>query len=183
MTRLIVWIFGGLLLGGLIHVVVILTLPNLATRDVWSQIAALNTHENMTAIAAPEPGEANPLGLDPALLYGICQLDLDEGPGVVNGTLPLSFWSVAVFDRQGQIVYSTTNRSGSGTGRALDMGIFNPAQMRLLAEQRFEIEEGLLIVEAPSDDVMVVIRLAPAHAAMRARYRDMLNDLRCLTIR
>ncbi|MCD7059435.1 DUF1254 domain-containing protein [Pelagibacterium xiamenense] len=183
MTRLFVWIFGGLLLGGLIHLVVILALPHLATRDLWSQVAALGTLENMTPIAAPAPGEPNPLGLDPALLYGVCQIDLDAGPGVVNGTLPLSFWSLAVFDRQGQIVYSTTSRSGSGVGRTLDMGIFNPAQMRLLAEQRFEIEEGLLIVEAPSDDVMVVIRLAPAHDAMRARYRDMLDQLRCLTIR
>lgn len=180
MTRLLMWILGGLLLGGLIHLVVILTLPNLATRDLWSQMSALDTLEDMTVIAAPEPGEANPLGLDPSLLYGVCEIDLDAGPGVVNGTLPLSYWSVAVFDRAGQVIYSTTNRSG--TGSTLDMGIFNPAQMRLLAEQRFEIQEGLLIVEAPSDAVMVVIRLAPAHAAMRARYRDMLDALRCLTI-
>lgn len=180
MIRLAVWIFGGLLLGGLIHLAVVLMLPNFATRDLWNQFEALDTFENTTVFAAPAAGDPNPLGLDPALLYWACQLDLDSGPGVVNGALPKSFWSVSVFDRQGRVIYSTTNRSGPGD--ALDMGVFNPSQMRLLAEQRFEIQEGLLIVESPSDAVMIVIRLAPPHDAMRARYRDALEALRCLTI-
>lgn len=181
MTRLLVWILGGVLLGGLIHLIVILTLPGAATRDIWNRLAAYDAVEQIVVLDDIAPGEPNPLGLDPELLYGVCQLDLRDGPGVINGQLPLSFWSVAVFNRQGHVIYSTTNRSGSG--QMLDMGIFNPAQTRLLAEQRFEIEEGLLIVEAPGNDVFVTLRLAPPHPAMRDRYRDQLAALRCLTIR
>lgn len=180
MIRLLVWILGGVVLGGVIHLVVILTLPDAAARNVWQRLAALDTVQQMTVLDDIAPGESNPLGLDPELLYGVCQLGLRDGPGVVNGELPLSFWSVAVFNRQGHVIYSTTNRSGSG--RTLDLGVFNPAQTRLLAEQRFEIEEGLLIVEAPGNDVMVVVRLAPPHHAMRERYREALSNLRCLTI-
>lgn len=181
MTRLLVWILGGVLLGGLIHLVVILALPGAATRDIWHRLAAYEAVERMVVLDDVLPGAPNPLGLDPELLHGVCQLDLRDGPGVVNGQLPLSFWSVAVFNRQGHVVYSTTNRSGSG--QTLDMGIFNPAQTRLLAEQRFEIEEGLLIVEAPGNEVFVALRLAPPHPSMRDRYREQLSALRCLTIR
>jgi uncharacterized membrane protein len=181
MKRLLIWLFAGAMLGGLIHLIVILTLPGMATRDLWNRLAVLEAVETFKVLEDIPPGAPNPLGLDPELVYGICQLDLRDGPGIVNGPLPLAFWSVGVFNRQGHVIYATTNRSGSG--QAIDMGIFNPAQTRLLAEQRFEIADGLLIVEAPGNNVMVVMRLAPPHRAMRERYAEALANLECATIR
>ena len=72
---------------------------------------------------------------------------------------------------------STTNRDS--TSKLLDLGLFNPAQTRLLAEQKLDVAEGLLIVEAQEDDLLVVVRLAPPHPAMRARYEKALAGLRC----
>ncbi|WMT87996.1 hypothetical protein NO932_05145 [Pelagibacterium sp. 26DY04] len=181
MSRLFFWIIGGLVLGGVIHLIVILTLPNAATHDIWNRLEEAAPLETLVVLDDLAPGEPNPLGLDPELLYAVCRLDLEDGPGIVNGQLPLAFWSVAVFNRQGHVIYSTTNRSGSGA--LLDMGLFNPAQTRLLAEQRFEIDEGLLIVEAGGNDAAVVVRLAPPHPAMRERYREALAALDCGTIR
>lgn len=181
MSRLLFWIVGGAVLGGLIHLVVILTLPGAATRDIWTRLETAAPLETLVVLDDIAPGQPNPLGLDPELLYGVCRLELGDGPGIVNGQLPLAFWSVSVFNRDGHVVYATTNRSGSG--QLLDMGIFNPAQTRLLAEQRFEIDEGLLIVEAGGNDVAVVVRLAPPHRAMRDRYREALAALSCGTIR
>lgn len=180
MSRLLFWIVAGAVLGALIHLIVILTLPASATRDVWHRLEQLAPLEATVILDDIAPGEPNPLALDPELLYGVCRLNLRDGPGVVNGQLPLTFWSVAVFNRDGHVIYSTTNRSGSGA--LLDMGLFNPAQTRLLAEQRFEIDEGLLIVEAGGNDVAVVVRLAPPHQAVRERYRQALSQLGCSTI-
>ena len=181
MSRLLFWIVGGVVLGGLIHLVVILTLPGAATRNIWNRFEDIAPLETLVVLDDIAPGEPNPLGLDPELLYGVCRLELGDGPGVVNGQLPLAFWSVAVFNAKGHVIYATTNRSGSG--QLLDMGIFNPAQTRLLAEQRFEIDEGLLIVEAGGNQVAVVVRLAPPHRAMRESYREALSGLSCATIR
>jgi uncharacterized membrane protein len=179
--RTLFFILGGLVFGGIIHVVVILSLPQFASRDIWTRLAALDAVERIEVLEDIVPGEPNPMHLDPELIYGVCQLSLAEAPGLINGQLPLSFWSIAVFNRAGHVIYSTTNRSGSGA--MLDMGIFNRAQTRLLAEQRFEVEEGLLIVESDTDDIMIVVRLAPSHPATRDRYRDMVSNLRCLNIR
>ncbi len=181
MKRLLLWLLAGVMLGGLIHIVVILTLPGSATRDLWSRLSSLEAAETFKVLEDIPPGAPNPLGLDPELVYGFCELNLRDGPGTVGGSLPLAFWSVAVFDRQGHVIYSTTNRSGEGN--TIDMGIFNPAQTRLLAEQRFEIDDGLLLVESPGNEVMVVIRLAPPHHAMRERYAEALAGLECGTMR
>lgn len=177
MTRLLLWIAGGLVLGAIIHIGVILLLPSLAPLSTWDRVTALGAENGPIILAPPAAGEANPLRLDPALTYAACQIDLSAGPGSVAGTLPRSFWSVAVYDKAGMVVYATTNRDGIGS--RLDLGIFNQAQTRLLAEQKLDIAAGLLIVESPTDSVMVVVRLAPPHPVNRARYENALEGLSC----
>ncbi len=177
MIRTLLWLLAGLLLGGVIHIVTILALPLYATNDVWTRIAALNATDKVVVLPKVAPGEPNPLRLDPELTYAVCQLDLSFGPGVVNGVMPNAFWSLAVFDRSGTVLYSTTNRDG--IGQTLDVGVFNPAQTRLLAEQQLDVAEGLLIVESRSDDIFVAVRLAPPHPAMRARYEQALGQIFC----
>ena len=181
MRRTLLYLLAGLVLGGIIHIAVILILPQFATRDIWSRVMAMDALEDMVVLAPVAPGADNPMQLDPALVYGVCRLSLAEAPGLVNGAMPLGFWSVAVYNDQGHVIYSTTNRSGSG--QTIDMGIFNQAQTRLLAEQRIDIADGLLIVESGSDDIFVVMRAAPPHEAMRARFAEALDAIRCLNIR
>ena len=177
MIRTLLWLFGGVLLGGLIHLIVILMLPMLASKDVWTKVTALEARNKVVVLPAVLPGTPNPLHLDPGLAYAICQVDLSQGPGVLTGTLPDGFWSLAVFTRAGIIAYSTTNRDG--IGRIRDLGIFNAAQTRLLAEQQIDISEGLLIVEAPADDIFILVRFAPPHPTMRPRFETALSQLAC----
>lgn len=177
MIRTVLWVFGGLVLGGIIHIAVILALPTLTGSGVWSEVTAMGALNKPVVLPAAAPGKPNPLHLDPELAYAVCQIDLRHGPGVVAGTLPQAFWSVAVYNRNGVALYSTTNRDG--IGQTLDLGLFNQAQTRLLAEQKLDVAEGLLIVESAVDDVYVVIRLAPAHQVMRPRYEAQLKTLTC----
>jgi uncharacterized membrane protein len=180
MVRTILYAVAGVLLGLAIHLVVILTLPALAENNVYGKIAAIDAVNKTVLLPMPKPGEANPLHLDPDLSYAVCRLDLSGGPGELTGTLPVAFWSVAVYDKTGTVLYSTTNRDG--IGQTLDLGIFDPAQTRLLAEQKIEIAAGLLIVESRSDEVFVLVRLASPHAAMRDRYEAQLQRLSCRNI-
>lgn len=177
MLRTALYIAAGVLLGVVIHIVVILTLPSLATNNVATRLAALAQLNKPVLLPAIKAGSPNPLKLDPDLTYALCRLDLKSGPGQVTGTLPLSFWSVAVYDAAGTVLYSTTNRDG--IGQTLDLGIFDAAQTRLLAEQKIDIDTGLLIVESQTDDVYVVVRLAPEQPAMRDRYAGQLSKLVC----
>jgi uncharacterized membrane protein len=180
MVRTLLYIVGGVLLGLVIHLVVILILPRISENSVYTRIAAMDALNKTNLLPLPKPGEPNPLHLDPDMSYALCKLQLASGPGELTGTLPLSFWSVAVYDNTGAVLYSTTNRDG--IGQTLDLGIFDPAQTRLLAEQKIDISPGLLIVEARTDEVFVIVRLAPEHPSMRARYEDQLSRLACRNI-
>lgn len=177
MTRIILWLLGGVLLGGIIHIVVILTLPMLAEETTWSRMEQYEARNRMLILPPVEVGQPNPLGLDPELVYGLCQIDLDEGPAYLRGTLPDAFWSLALFNEAGIVIYSTTNRDG--IGQTVDLGIFNADQTRLLAQQQLDIEEGLLVVEAPSDRLFVLVRLSPPHEVMRPRFAERLSAISC----
>ncbi len=180
MARTLIWIIAGAVLGAIIHLSVILALPPLATRDVWSKVTALNATDAVAVLPEVKAGQPNPLRLDPGLAYAVCQVDLRKGPGVVSGVLPQGYWSLAVYNRAGAVIYSTTNRDG--IGQTLDLGIFNAAQTRMLAEQQLDIAEGLLIVESAADDVFAVIRLAVPHPIMRPRFEAALKDIVCSNI-
>jgi uncharacterized membrane protein len=177
MMRTILWVLAGIFAGVLIHLIVILSLPALASHDVWSRVTELGANNKAVVLPAVVAGAPNPLRLDPELSYAVCQMNLSTGPGVVSGTLPDAFWSLAVYNRSGAVIYSTTNRDG--IGQTLDLGIFNVAQTRLLAQQKLDIAEGLLIVESTDDDVFVVVRLAPPYPAVRQRYETMLGAIQC----
>lgn len=180
MIRTGLWLLAGVVLGGIIHIAVILSLPALSATAAWDRVAVAGTGPGPTILPAARAGQPNPLRLDPELAYAVCRIDLKAGPASVSGTLPQAYWSVAVYSRAGTVVYSTTNRDGIGT--ALDLGVFNPGQTRLLAEQKLDVAEGLLIVEAKEDDLFVVVRLAPPHPEMRERYEKALSALKCGTI-
>ncbi|MEO9297951.1 DUF1254 domain-containing protein [Devosia alba] len=177
MTRFLLWLIGGVVLGGIIHIMVILTLPLLDDDTVWTRIAALDADNKMVVLPELAPGEPNPLGLDPVLIYGVCRLDLAQGPGYLSGVLPDAPWSVAIFNAAGVIIYSTTNRDG--IGQTLDLGIFNAAQTRLLAQQQLDVAEGVLVVESASNQLFTLVRLIPPHQAMRTRFANKLAESRC----
>lgn len=179
MTRFLLWLLGGVVLGGIIHIVVILALPALAEQSLWSRVADIEADNRMVILPRVVAGEPNPLGLDPALAYGLCRVDLANGPAYVSGVLPEGFWSVALFNPSGIVTYSTTNRDG--IGKTLELGIFNAAQTRLLAQQQLDIAEGLLVVESASDELLILVRLAPPHDAMRTRFEQELGEVECGT--
>jgi uncharacterized membrane protein len=153
----------------------------LAANTVYSRLSGFNALNSTVLLPEIKPGDANPLRLDPNLSYALCRLDLSKGPGELTGTLPMSFWSVAVYDASGTVIYSTTNRDG--VGQTLDLGIFDPGQTRLLAEQKIDVAAGLMIVESTTDDLFVLVRLAPPQPAMRDRYAQQLGKLACRNIK
>ena len=96
-----------------------------------------------------------------------------EGPRLLQGQLLLE----DVEDRAGTVVYSTSN--SKGIGKNLDVGIFDADQTRLLAQQKIDVADGALIVGTNTDDVLVVVRLAPPQPAVRFRLEQMLAKINC----
>jgi uncharacterized membrane protein len=175
--RSLLWAVAGLVLGGIIHIVVILTLPAFAATRAWDRIAALDALNKPVVLPEVAQGQPNPLGLDPDLAYAVCRFDLRGGAASISGDLPEDFWSIAVYDRAGTVIYSGTNRDNAS--QSLNVGFFDPGQTQLLAQQKLDVDDDLDIVEVQEDDVFALVRLAPPESVMRPRYEDALRALTC----
>ena len=55
--RTLLWVGAGIVLGGIIHIAVILALPTLASEGLWPRIAALGALNKTVVLAVPATGE------------------------------------------------------------------------------------------------------------------------------
>ena len=58
MIRWILWLLGGVILGGMIHLTTILILPRTATQDAYSRIAAVAPVNAVAPLPAPTTAAA-----------------------------------------------------------------------------------------------------------------------------
>ena len=80
MIRIALWMLGGVLLGGIVHLTTVLWLPELATQDAYSRLAPVAPINAVAAVAAPTPDKTAVPFLDPAFAMAVCRYDLTDGP-------------------------------------------------------------------------------------------------------
>ena len=79
MVRLALWIFGALLLGGIVHLSTVLAMPRTAKQDAYSRLAPLAPVNVLTPLAAPTAADAVMPFMDPAFAVAVCRYDLTAG--------------------------------------------------------------------------------------------------------
>ena len=81
MIRWLFAILGGVLLGGVVHLVSVLVLPRVATLDAYSRLAPITKLNAVTALPAAPPGSAPKPIKDPALAcaLGLIQACIASG--------------------------------------------------------------------------------------------------------
>lgn len=180
MIRFIQWCVGGLILGLIIHLTVIFTIPKVAPNDVWARVTALGPAQTILTFAEIKSGDVNPLQLDPAMNHATCHISLDKGPVSFSGELPASFWSVAVIDRNGTVVFSTTNRLGDG--RSINISAFNASQWSNISRQQYDIAEDAIRIQVPNDDIFFLVRAWPQTPFMRTRFDESIRTMSCASL-
>ncbi len=171
MKRTFIFIIGGILLGGIIHVAIVFMVPYYADHDAWAEMHRFGRDGQFHVLPVPQPGAEPLAALDPRMLQAVCRFSLGRGPVRVRATLADEFWSVAVFDRRGRNVYSLNDRSVDST--RLDLVILTPVQMAQLRQdppasletavvQELPINAGIVLIRAfvPDDSLMPAISAA-----------------------
>ena len=111
--------------AGAIHIGAILLVPCFAEGDGWSRLAAASPATTASP-KFPSSAEGGVAGLDPLFVNGACRLDLGEAPAGITVDARDRFWSVALYDPSGAILFSLNDRTAV-EGR-LDMIVVNAAQ-------------------------------------------------------
>jgi uncharacterized membrane protein len=167
MIRWLLWIMGGVLLGGIVHLATVLMLPSTATRDAYSRIAAITPLNAVVPLPAPTPDKAPMPFMDPAFSTAVCRYDLSSGPLKLTTPVSQAYTSVSFYARQGAAYYAINDRAAGR--RVIELDLMTTEQHSQLPEEEDVTAADRLIVDSPTRTGLVVIRaLAPEPGLMPA---------------
>ncbi|MDQ2633058.1 MAG: DUF1254 domain-containing protein [Pseudomonadota bacterium] len=156
MLRLFYIVLIGLVGAGIVHIAVLLLLPQFSERDAWSSLAEAADYYKAVRI---DPGDGRPpvvKAVDPLFHAAACRFDLDEGPVHIRAPGNVPFWSVSIYNRAGQNIYSFNDRAtDNGT---LDFVVLTSSQMIELRKQMPEEFSKAIFVEAAIGEGIVMVR-------------------------
>lgn len=155
MARFLHAIILGLVGAGIIHIAVLLMVPAYSQRDAWSALSELSNYNNVTRL--DRPGAEPVIGsIDPLFNVVACRFDLSDGVVRLLGGGKIPYWSMSVYNRAGQNIFSVNDSSTSGS--SFDFVIATPAQMIELRNTMPADFDRSIFVEADIDEGIVVVR-------------------------
>jgi len=170
----------GLVGAALIHLAIVLMLPQLSANDVWRQVETNTELDTPFRLdhAGNGVGIAAARSLDSLFAVVACRYDLSNGVFSVTTPDSSDFWSVAVFDDYGRILFSANDRIvASGD---LDLAVALPLQLRVLQQTpRAEYADAIL-TEADRNEGFVVIRVFRPDKTWEPVVEDFIDNVECV---
>ncbi len=177
MIRLILWIIAGLFLGTILHIVAVIGLPAFSPDRIWTRVEALAPNDTIVVLDSVKADRETLPMLDPAMEHALCRFSTESSPQLISGAVDGVYWSLGLFNRQGEILYSLNDRSiGMGS---LKLVVTTQRQLLSLQENPPEDLEEFVIVEAPEQDMFVLVRSFRDDSSASPGIRKMLNELSC----
>ena len=177
MIRMVLWLLGTLLLGGIVHLATVLLLPNLATQDAYARVSAIAPVNAVVPLPPPTPENAIMPFMDPAFAVSVCRYDLSRG--ALKFTVPISqaYTSVSFYTR-GDVAYYAINDRAAGR-RVIELDLMTVAQRADLPENEDITRADRLIVTSPTTRGLIVIRALTPEAGWTPAARNALAAARC----
>ncbi|MBK8008450.1 MAG: DUF1254 domain-containing protein [Rhizobiales bacterium] len=181
MMRILIPILSGLVLGGLVHVVSIFALPQLAQNDAFARLSALGKVNEIVRLPEPTPFESVLPKLDPAFVFAACVFDLSRGPLSISIPTTPDMTSVAFYTRQGRVFYSLNDRAAAR--RSIDLQLMTGPQRAILPSNEDVTAADRLIVESPATEGIVFVRAFVREPGAKNAIRALLGGAKCAPLR
>ena len=160
MIRWLLWILGGILLGGIVHLSTVLLLPSTATRDAYDRLLAVAPVNAIAQLPAPTPEKALLPFTDPAFSAAVCRYDLSGAPLKLTIPVTQAYTSVSFYTRYGVAYYAINDRAAGR--RVIELDLMTTEQHNEMPEEEDVTAADRLIVDSPTPTGLIVIRaLAP----------------------
>jgi len=146
----------GLIGAALLHLVIVLLLPDFSERDAYTRVLAEGESHRFYRLGE-KPDRAGLSKDDPFVDTAVCAFDVSEGPlrlTAPNGGVP--FWSLAVYDQSSNEVFSINDRTSAGG--VLDVVIATPVQLTSLRQAQPPALSQSILVETTQAEGYVVLR-------------------------
>ncbi len=165
MIRWLLLLFGGALLGGIVHLATVIILPRTATQDAYARLTRIAPVNTVTALPAPTPENATMPLMDPAFTSAVCRYDLSQGPLKLTVPVSLAYTSVSFYTRYDVAYYAINDRAAGR--RVIELDLMTAEQHNQMPEEEDVTAADRLIVESPTMTGLIAIRaLAPEPGLM-----------------
>ncbi len=177
MNRLWHALLLGLFGAGIVHIAILMLLPHYTERDAWSMLSQRSDYYAMTEIGGS--GATTPLvrSVDPLFAAVACRFDLADGVVHVAGDGTVPFWSMSVYDRNGQNIYSFNDRTAPDG--MVDFVVLTPVQTIEVRKTLPESFVDAVFVEADLAEGIVVVRAFVPDPTWRTAIDRFLSGISC----
>lgn len=156
MIRLAYLVLTAFVGAALVHILEIFTIPALATNDAWARISRQSS-PGIFRLVTPDMHLGDRMAIaSKGFVLGVCHFSLDDGPVLVRGPQAPSFWSMSVYNRRGENIFSVNDRI-TPNGE-LDILVATPVQIiELQNDMPAELSETVF-AEADTGEGFVILR-------------------------
>jgi uncharacterized membrane protein len=180
MTRWLLWLASGLLLGGIVHFVIVLYLPRTATQNAYARVAAITPVNRVVPLPAPTSTSTVLPLMDPAFVAAVCRYDLGDGPLKLTTPVSPAYTSVTFYSDRDVAYYAINDRAAGR--RTIELDLMTSAQRAQLPDDEEIAAADRLIVESPSRTGLIVLRALAAEPGMTPAAAASLAGARCVPI-
>jgi len=177
MIRWLLLLFGGLLLGGIVHLGTVMMVPRTATQDAYARLSPVAPVNTVAQIEAPQPDKARLTYMDPAFALAICRYDLSGGSLKFSVPVSQAYTSVTFYSRYDVAYYAINDRAAGR--RVIELDLMTPEQRAQLPEDEDVTAADRLIVETPTVTGLIAVRALAPEPGLMAMARASLTAAKC----
>jgi len=169
----------GLVVGGLIHIVATLIVPQFATANAFQRLShALPV--NRMRILPPVDAATQPLPyVGPDVRLAMCQFDVSDGPVAMKVSLPDNGWTLSFYTVAGDNFYVLPAQEGRTSDLTLTLLPPGERSFSLLTLGARAPAPSLSQIEAPEKTGFAVIRAPMRGRAFAAEIEAILKRAEC----
>jgi uncharacterized membrane protein len=175
--RWLLWILGGMLLGGIVHLGTVLLMPRAASQDAYARLLPITSVNAVVPLSAPTPDNAILPFMDPAFAVAVCRYDLSAGTIKLNVPVSQAYTSVTFYTRNGIAYYAINDRAAGR--RSIELDLMTPAQHAQVPEEEDVTAADRLIIESPTSSGMIMLRALAPEPGLMPMARGALAGAQC----
>ena len=177
MMKYLLWLLGGVLLGGIVHLSTVLWLPRTATQDAYSRLLPVTPVNTVTTLPNPSPEKSLLPYLDPAFATAVCRYDLAQGPLQLSLNVSQAYTSMSFYTRYGRAYYAINDRAAGR--RVIELDLMTEQQHNEMPEEEDVTAADRLIVDSPTVTGIIVMKALAPEPGLMTMARDALATGRC----
>ncbi len=153
----VVLVAATVILATLVHFIVVLLAPHVATRDAFARLAPLGALNETVLLPRASPSDKTLSFADPSVATAFCRYDLASGPIRIRAPAGRSMSTISFHTRLGLVYYALTDRAAVNGVVGAVLG--TPASLRALAVRDDE--------ESPTHDLRVAAPAREGYVTIR----------------